>query len=189
MAGAVAAHFAALMIPKRGQQRSSRAVTATVGVLAGGIVLIGQLLGLLPGFGYISASGVVATVRSVEFKTVTTPQALDDAIAGARQARSPVVLDFSAEWCIECHVMDRTVFSDPLVRERLGEFDLIRADATDYNDDSRSLMQRFGVVGPPTVIFFDADRGQETADTRIIGPIDPASFLEHLNHLSHLPAG
>ena len=79
--------------------------------------------------------------------------------------------------------MDRTVFSDQLVRKRLRYFDLIRADATDYNDDSRSLMKRFGVVGPPTVIFLDADEGEEAPDTRIIGPVDSATFLDHLNRL------
>jgi thiol:disulfide interchange protein DsbD len=187
IAGSVAAYFAALMIPRRGQ-RPSRAVTAAVGVLIAGIVLIGTSLGdplgLPPGFGYVSASGFIAAVKPAEFKTVTTPQALDDAIARARQARRPVVLDFSAEWCVECHVMDRTVFSDPVVREGLRDFDLIRADATDYNDDSRSLMKRFGVVGPPTVIFLDAGNGKEAADTRIIGPVDPPTFLNHLNQLS-----
>ena len=192
MAGCVAAYLAAVMIPARGQ-RPSRAVTVAVGVLVAGIAFIGaslgDSLGLPPGFGYVSASRFVATAKPVEFKTVTTQQALDDVLAKARQARRPVVLDFSAEWCAECHVMDRTVFSDPVVRERLRDFDLIRADATDYNGDSRSLMKRFGVVGPPTVIFLDAGQGQEAADTRIIGPVDPAAFLEHLNHLDRLPAG
>ena len=192
MAGSVAAYLAGLMIPRRGG-RPSHAVTAAVGLLVAAIVFIGASAGdslrLPSGFGYISASGIVATARPAQFKIVTTPQALDDAIATARQARRPIVLDFSADWCIECKLMDRTVFSDRVVREGLREFDLIRADATDYNDDSRSLMKRFGVVGPPTVIFLDADQGKEAADTRIIGPVDPTTFLEHLNHLDHPPAG
>lgn len=186
LTGSVAVYLI-LIIPKRGQ-RPSRAVTAAVGVAIAGIVLIGTSLGdplgLPTGFGYVSASGFIAAVKPAEFKTVMTPQALDDAIARARQARRPVVLEFSAEWCVECHVMDRTVFSDPVVREGLRDFDLIRVDATDYNDDSRSLMKRFGVVGPPTVIFLDAGNGKEAADTRIIGPVDPTNFLNHLNQLS-----
>jgi len=186
-AGRIAAYLAAVVIPVPGQ-RPSRAVTATVGVLVVGIVLIGQSLAdslrLPPGFGYVSASGFIATAEPAEFKIVTTPRTLDEAIARAKQAGRPVILDFSAEWCVECHIMDRTVFSDPVVRERLRDFEMIRADATDYNDDSRSLMKRFGVVGPPTVIFLDAGEGEEAPDTRIIGPVDAAAFLDHLNQLS-----
>ena len=187
MAGSVAAYLAVVSFLERGR-RSSHAVTVAAGVLVAGVVLIwaslGGSLSLPPRFGYISASGFVATANPAEFKTVATPEALDKAIATATQAGRPVILDFSAEWCVECHVMDRTVFSDPVVRERLREFDLIRADATDYNDDSRSLMKRFGVVGPPTVIFLDANQGEEAPDTRIIGPVDSANFLNHLNQLS-----
>jgi len=186
MVGSVAAYLAAVVIPVPGQ-RPSRAVTATVGVLVVGIVLIGQSLAdslrLPPGFGYVSASGFIATAEPAEFKIVTTPRTLDEAIARAKQAGRPVILDFSAKWCVECQVMDRTVFADPAVSKRLRDFDLIRADATDYNDDSRSLMKRFGVVGPPTVIFLEAGNGREAADARIIGPVDPSTFLDHLNHL------
>src|SRR5665647_339136 len=187
MVGSVAAYLAAVVIPVPGQ-RPSRAVTATVGVLVVGIVLIGQSLAdslrLPPGFGYVSASGFIATAEPAEFKIVTTPRTLDEAIARAKQAGRPVILDFSAKWCVECQVMDRTVFADPAVSKRLRDFDLIRADATDYNDDSRSLMKRFGVVGPPTVIFLEAGNGREAADARIIGPVDPSTFLDHLNHLT-----
>ena len=165
------------------QAANSRAVTAAVGVLVAGIVLIGASLGLPAGFSYVSASGFIAAAEPAEFKTVTTPEALDNAVAKATQTGRPVIIDFSAKWCVECRVMDRTLFSDQLVRKRLRDFDLIRADATDYNDDSRSMMKRFGVVGPPTVIFLDANEGEEVPDTRIIGPVDSATFLDHLNHL------
>ena len=192
MAGSVAAYLVALIVAKH-DRRPSHAVTAVTGALIALAALIAGSFAdsfrLPPGFEDISASGVAATVGPAGFKSVSTPHALDDAIARARQAHRPVVLDFSAEWCIECRVMDRTVFSDPVVRERLRDFDLIRADATDYNGDSRSLLRRFGVVGPPTVIFLDADLGEEVANTRIIGPVDPTAFLEHLDHLNHLPAG
>jgi len=186
LVGSAFAYLAAVAIPVPGQRRS-RAVTATVGVLVVGIVLIGQSLAgslrLPPGFGYASASGFIAAAEPAEFKTVTTPQALHDAIVRAKQTGRPIILDFSAKWCVECQVMDRTVFSDPTVSKRLRGFDLIRADATDYSDDSRSLMKRFGVVGPPTVIFLEAGNGREAADTRIIGPVDSSTFLSHLDHL------
>ena len=189
MAGSVAAYLAAVIIPRRRRQLS-HGVTVGAGVLVAGAVLVVAAFGdpsSLPlGLSDISGSGFAATGKTAEFKTVTTPRALDEAIAKARKAGRPVILDFSAQWCVECKVMDRTVFPEPQVQERLRDFDLIRADATDYNDDSRSLMKRFDVVGPPTVIFLDADQGKEAPHTRIIGPVDSTTFLDHLNHL---PAG
>lgn len=166
---AVAIYLGALHIVKRGLWRPWRAGVAVAGVLA--LVLGGTLItgSFGPSFNLLkSAAGIpaLANAELAKFETVSTPQALDEALARAKQRGRAVMLEFSAEWCVECKVMDRTVFSDPAVRERLRDFDLIRADATNYNDDSRSLMRRFGVVGPPTVIFLDAHEGKEAADTR-----------------------
>lgn len=186
IAGSVVAYLAALIIPKR-DRRPSHAVVASAGVLVTGVVLVvgsfGDLLHLPLGLGDISASGSITIATPVEFKTVKTPQALDKAIAKAKQFGRPVILDFSADWCIECKKMDRAVFAEPHVRERLRDFDLIRADVTNYNDDSRSLMKRFGVVGPPTVIFLDAHEGKEAVDLRIVGPVDSTTLLEQLHFL------
>jgi thiol:disulfide interchange protein DsbD len=63
------------------------------------------------------------------------------------------------------------------VRERMRDVVLIRADMTDYNDDSRALMQRFHVVGPPTMIFLDAQAGREIPETRTVGPVDADTFI------------
>ncbi len=182
-------YLGALNILKSAVRRLWRVGPALAGVLSllVGIVLVAGAFGapfnLLQRFAGVAGLTSIATADATEFRTVTTPQALDAAIAKARQDGRPVLLDFSAEWCVECKIVDRTVFSDPVVRERLREFELIRADATNYNDDSRSLMKRFGVVGPPTVIFLGARDGKEAAATRIVGPFNSTTFLNLLNHL------
>jgi thiol:disulfide interchange protein DsbD len=114
---------------------------------------------------------------AIEFQTVTSPATFDAAIATARATGKPVLLDFSANWCVECNIIDRNVLGNRTVRERMRDVVLIRADMTDYNDDSRALMQRFHVVGPPTMIFLDAQAGQEIPETRTVGPVDADTFI------------
>lgn len=150
----------------------------------GVVVIVDSSMGV-PGFvaqlAEVSGTRPIAAVGAAEFQTVRTVGALDDAIATARHAGKSVVLDFSADWCVECKIMDRSVFSDAAVLRHLNDFALIRADATDYNDQTRTLMKRFDVVGPPTVIFLRARDGKETANTRIVGPVDAATFLKRLD--------
>jgi thiol:disulfide interchange protein DsbD len=169
---------------QNGRSWSALLIVAGLACLAVGALLIGRSSSAFPRIlDQFTAStfASIAEASAAEFKTVRTPSALDDAIAIARRSGRAVVLDFSAEWCVECKVMDRTVFSDGDVRRHLKDFALIRADATDYNEDTRTLMKAFGVVGPPTIIFLDAQDGKEARDTRIVGPVDATTFLKRLD--------
>jgi thioredoxin:protein disulfide reductase len=114
---------------------------------------------------------------AIDVQTVTSLATFDAAMATARVTGKPVLLDFSANWCVECKIIGRNVLGNRTVRERMRDVVLIRADMTDYNDDSRALMQRFNVVGPPTIIFLDAQAGQEIPETRTVGPVDADSLI------------
>ena len=162
------------------------ALAGVTSVAVGGLLMISAVVGsfgLLAQLTRIPAFATITAAHAAKFETVATSQALDSAIANARQNGKPIALDFSAEWCVECKVMDRTVFSDAAVLARLHGFTLIRADATNYNEDTRSLMKRFGVVGPPTVVFLGARDSKEIPGARIVGPVDSTTFLRRLNQL------
>lgn len=75
--------------------------------------------------------------------------------------------------------MERTVFADEAMRLRLSGLRLIRADITRYDLASEKLMERFAVVGPPTLIFLDA-MGREVDGTRIIGTTAVDDFLDKI---------
>lgn len=168
-----------------GSRPGWRAASAALGLLvlgSGGYLTIASVNGpdrLLR----LTGLSTPASAATASFETVTTPEELDHALETARRQGKPVMLDFSAEWCVECKVTDRTVFSDPEVQKHLQDFALIRADATDYNEDTRSLMKRFGVVGPPTIIFLGPHRDTEVPDTRLIGAVDAKTFSSRLQQL------
>jgi len=114
-------------------------------------------------------------------ETVVTDEAgLRQATALASQSGRPSLVYFTAEWCVSCKVIEREVFEDPEVRARLGAVSLIKVDVTKTDAEARSLMQAFAVVGPPTMIFLDAE-AREPAGTRIVGETGAQGVLDALS--------
>ncbi|MCR1761428.1 thioredoxin family protein, partial [Pseudomonas aeruginosa] len=101
------------------------------------------------------------------------------ALAEARQAGKPVLLDWYADWCISCKVIERQVLTDPTVQARLPAYRLLRFDITESNPAQRGLLDRYNLFGPPAILFF-APGGDEWSDLRVIGEIDAAGLAERL---------
>ncbi len=62
------------------------------------------------------------------------------------------------------------------VAAKMQEFTLLKADVTANNDDDKALLKRFGLFGPPGIIFFDK-AGQEITGQRVVGYQPAAQFL------------
>lgn len=157
-------------------------IPGAIALICGVLFLVGSVAGnnvlrALPLFASLASNEEVA---GSDVQIVTSSAAFDAAMATARAAGKPVLLDFSADWCIECKAIDRNIFGNKTVQQHLRDVVLIRADVTNYNDASRTLMQRFDVVGPPTMIFFDAEAGKEIPQARTVGPIDADTFIGRL---------
>lgn len=113
--------------------------------------------------------------QQVGFRRVTTEAALRAALDEARQADKPAVVDFYADWCAACQVMERTTFRDPGVTAALGPRLRLQMDLSENTPDQRRLLEIFHLYGPPAMLFFDA-RGEEEKELRVQGEISP----EHL---------
>jgi thiol:disulfide interchange protein DsbD len=101
--------------------------------------------------------------------------AMQAALAGGR----PVMLEFSADWCVPCHELDRSTFTDRKVIARSRDFAIFKVDLTRYDSPgSKTLRTRYGVTGVPEILFFT--RGGEVREARVIGFIPPTPFLERL---------
>jgi len=123
-----------------------------------------------------SADVPAASSAHVRFERVRSVDELNDRL---RTAGRPVMLDFYADWCVSCKEMERFTFTDPAVRQRLSQVLLLQADVTRNNEADRALLKRFGLFGPPGIVFFDA-RGQEKLDVRVIGYQNPQRFAQSL---------
>jgi thiol:disulfide interchange protein DsbD len=115
--------------------------------------------------------------RSVlPFQMVRTEAELDAALSQSVAQGRPVMLDFYADWCTACIEMEVRTFADPQVQARLRGAVLLQVDVTRNSRDDRALLKRFGLFGPPGVIFFDP-QGQELAELRVIGFANASDFL------------
>jgi len=75
--------------------------------------------------------------------------------------------------------MERFTFSDTRVRAGLDKLILLQVDVTANSSADQALLKRFGLFGPPGIIFFGAGGG-EIAGTRVIGYQDADKFLHSL---------
>jgi thiol:disulfide interchange protein DsbD len=97
------------------------------------------------------------------------------------------MLDFYADWCTSCKEMEKLTFSDVKIRAALKNTVLLQADVTANNDDDQALLKRFGLFGPPGIIFFNRS-GQEIKPFKIIGFQEPSEFLKVVNRVNSLKA-
>ncbi|MFW2525602.1 protein-disulfide reductase DsbD [Aliarcobacter butzleri] len=111
------------------------------------------------------------------FKKIKNIQELELAI---KNSNKPVMLDFWASWCVSCKELEEITFQDEQVINKLQKFTLLKADVTENNDEDKALQKKFGVVGPPALIFWDKDKNEIQA-SRIIGYKNPKDFLEIVN--------
>jgi len=112
-----------------------------------------------------------------EFKNIKGISGLEYELAAA--VGKPVILDFYADWCISCKEMEHFTFSDAEVQKGLAKFVLLKADVTPNDDQDRALYKRFGIFGPPAILFFDSN-GQEQRSYRVVGFMPAEEFSQHL---------
>lgn len=111
---------------------------------------------------------------------VSTPDELQRQFAAARQAGQPLLLDWYADWCISCKVIEREVFRATQIAPRLNGYRLVRFDITESNAEQRALLDRYQLFGPPAILFFD-HQGAEIGAARVVGELDAGEFATKLD--------
>ena len=116
--------------------------------------------------------------HTLPFTRVKSVAELDNAIKAAKGKF--VMLDFYADWCTSCKEMEKLTFTDSNVKAALANTVLLQADVTENTEDDQALLKRFGLFGPPGIIFFDKT-GNEIRVIRTIGFQDAQRFNTTLN--------
>ena len=145
-----------------------------LGALAGGTNPLRPLASLEFGGG---APGGGA--QHLEFTRIKTLADLDRELAAAASAGKSAMLDFYADWCVSCIEMENYTFIEPEVQAALANTVTLQADVTRNDAKDQALLERFGVFGPPTIIFFD-DAGRQREGYEVVGFMNAEDFAAHV---------
>jgi thiol:disulfide interchange protein DsbD len=116
---------------------------------------------------------------NLDFRYIKTSEDLDRELAVASGAGRTAMLDFYADWCVDCKKMERYTFREPAVAAALDGVVLLKADVTANDAEDQALLRRFGIFGPPTIAFFGTD-GTENRAFRQVGFAPAAEFVAHV---------
>ncbi len=108
------------------------------------------------------------------------PKFFLDAIERAKQANRPVLIDFSADWCVACLRLTRETIEDPEVAKALRAIELIYVDLDKYP----ALGEAYGVAAIPDLIF--ADKSGKIVD-RLQTFEGPEDFVRRLRRVFAVP--
>ncbi|WP_417276094.1 protein-disulfide reductase DsbD [Castellaniella sp.] len=149
-------------------------VLMLVGAASGGEAILQPLAHLR---GAPAAATATAKVSYVQAKSVAD---VDTRLSEGAARGQWTLIDFYADWCVSCHVIERNVFGDPAVAARMARMQVVRPDVTHNDATDKELLKHWGVMGPPTLILVGPD-GNERRDLRVVGEIGARGFLERLD--------
>ena len=165
----------------QGWQRFWKGI-GVVMLLTGAALLLGALAGNGPAAaaGRPARPGVAAEATKLPFERVRTVGRTRYP-AGRRPTGKPVMLDFYADWCVSCKEMERFTFADPAVQAKWTVDAAARRTSRRTREEDKALLKRFGLFGPPGIIFFSPG-GKEIAGLRVVGYQEAARFLQSIAH-------
>lgn len=156
-------------------------------VLLYGIALF---VGLLSGASNPLSPFERLTLKENRLHTASSPDAsmlhvktLEELNAFIAKAQKPVMVDFYADWCVNCVEFERFTFQDARVQEKLKTMERVKIDVTNNSDEDKKLQKAFGIFGPPAILFFK--NAQEISELRLVGYKNADEFLTHIEKVGH----
>lgn len=121
-----------------------------------------------------SAQSALTATKTTHTITITKLSQLEPLLSQYPK----LVVDVTAEWCIECRIMDKTLFANP--PQSLESWQVVKLDVTDNTPDSQAIYKKLAVFGPPVLLYYQ--NGQLVA--RQNGEVKRPDFEQVLSQLN-----
>jgi thiol:disulfide interchange protein DsbD len=155
--------------------------THLIGAVSGSKDLVQPLKGVASGMisGGLSNQTSDSQVGHINFKPIKGAEGLKKALRESVAENKTTMLDFYADWCVSCKVMEKEAFTHPDVLALLDRVSALQADVTANDSIDSALMNSLGIYGPPAILFFDQN-GLEIRNRRVVGEMSGEDFAAHI---------
>jgi len=167
-------------------QRANKKALGIIILLYGMSLLLGGMSGasdpIHPLDPFLPSKGgaAVNVTQHNTFEKITSIEELEAILAENKGKR--VLVDFYADWCTACKELEDKTFSDEAVKAKMDRFVLVKVDLTANDDAAKSISSKYGVFGPPSILFFD-ENGTRMKRADIVGFKEPGEFINHMEKL------
>jgi len=154
-------------------------------LLVGAIEVVGAISGATDWLKPLEKLGSVNTTmetRHVAFERIKSLEDLERQVQRANAVGKPAMLDFYADWCVECVRMERNTFGESSVQTLFEDIQPLQADVTANDEVDKALMKQYSIIGPPAILFFDR-QGKEMPGFRLVGFYKAEVFARHLERV------
>jgi len=146
----------------------------------GSVALMGAITALWAGVAWarqqppverLAAGAALVLAASLFVRTAPEPgppaglqwQPITRAEARPGEVNGPALIEFTADWCINCKVLERTVYRSPEVARAAGRgIAALQLDLTDFDREAQALLQSWGGTGLPFAVVVGGDGGVHT---------------------------
>ena len=144
----------------------------------GVLILVGASIGSRNPLEPLKGLNLDSMITSKEKEIIAT--SLTEVNQLLKKARGkPVMLDFYADWCTSCKVLESTTLQNTNIRKMLSNYVVIKIDVTPNEKQATELLSYFHVIAPPTFIFYNA-KGKELPMNRLYGEVSVDALSHQL---------